>query len=119
VQGIVEPGNVGVVKLGPTVQCTPSNYDHARLESLPCFLHEIVNAAPQQVHFSAIHSEEGERFYHDQRRWLVVEVEKDAELHFPENYLWMTLNQIKHLIQDYNCFNIEARALIACLRVNG
>jgi oxidase EvaA len=115
VQGRVEPGNFDGVELAPTLQCTPANYDRDRPEHFPPFYELIVNAKPEQVRYSSLQSEEGGRFYHDENRYLIIEIEPDMELDLPENYNWMTLRQMKEFIRFNNFFNIEARGLVSCL----
>lgn len=115
VQGRVEPGNLDLVELAPTLQCTPSNYAPDRPDLLPPFFDAIVNAPPVQIRYAACQSEEGGRFYHDVNRYLVVEIDRDEVLTLPPNYIWMTIWQIKEFIRFNNYFNIEARGLISCL----
>jgi oxidase EvaA len=115
VQGRVEPGNFDCVELAPTLQCTPSNYDRQRPETLPPFYDLVLNAAPEQMRYGALQSEEGGRFYHDVNRYLVVELDQAGELELPENYAWMTVAQLKEFIRFNNNVNIEARGLISCL----
>jgi oxidase EvaA len=116
VQCRVEPGYSDIVQLGATVQCTPSSY---RPEDLPPFVSDALAAEPRQVLYSALQSEEGGRFYQDNRRYLIVELDPGEERQLPDNYLWMTQAQIRHLIRSHHCFNIEARSLIACLGIDG
>ncbi len=115
VQARVEPGNLDCLEMAPTLQCTPSNYDPSRPELLPPF-YELVMGSPEDcIRYSALHSEEGGRFYHDQNRYRVIEIDEGEELEIPYNYIWMTLQQMKKFIQFNNYFNIEARGLISCL----
>lgn len=115
VQGRVEPGNFDCIEMAPTVQCTPSNYDLQRPDTFPPFFDIVMNVRPEQIRYSALQSEEGGRFYHDENRYMVVELDKDNELELPHNYRWMTISQIKEFIRFNNYFNIEARGLISCL----
>lgn len=118
VQGRVEPGNFDAVEMAPTLQCTPANYDPVRPELLPPFYDLVMKAKPDQVRYSSFQSEEGGRFYHDQNHYLVIEVDACADLNLPENYIWMTLRQMKEFIRFNNYFNIEARGLISCLGIS-
>lgn len=119
VQGRVEPGNLDAIEMAPTLQCTPGNYDAGRPEAYPPFYELIMQARADQIRYNALQSEEGGRFYHDQNRYLIIEIEPDARLSMPDNYCWMTLRQVKELIRFNNYFNIEARGLIACLAPAG
>jgi len=116
VQGRVEPGNFDCLEMAPTLQCTPSNYaDEPNL--LPPFYDFVVNARLDQIRYSTLQSEEGGRFYHDQNRYLIMEADENQELNLPDNYIWMTIRQIKEFVRFNNYFNIESRGLLACLGV--
>jgi len=115
VQGKVEPGNLDCLEMAPTLQCTPSNYNQQRPDSFPPFYEIVMNARPEQVRYSTLQSEEGGRFYHDENKYMIVELDENYELEVPINYIWMTLAQMKEFIRFNNYFNIEARGLISCL----
>jgi len=117
VQGRVEPGNFDCVEIAPTLQCTRTNYDPQRPDTLPPFYDLVMSARPEQIRYSTLQSEEGGRFYHDENRYMVVELEMDYKLELPDNYVWMTLAQMKEFIRFNNYFNIEARGLISCLNI--
>ena len=44
----------------------------------------------------------------------IVELNKSIHLDLPENYIWMTLNQMMEFMK-YSMFSIEARSLIGSL----
>ncbi|MCZ9353809.1 NDP-hexose 2,3-dehydratase family protein [Streptomyces mutabilis] len=109
-----EPGFTDVVELGPTVQCTPSNYDVLPPAARPPFLDEVLHAEARRVKFDAVHSEEGGRLYHARNRYVVVEAPEDFE---PDrsDYRWLTLAQLSRLLRHSNYVNVQARSLVACL----
>ena len=57
-------------------------------------------------------SEEGGRFYHEQNRNVVIEVDKDTISYDPERYVWASLGTLNSLIQVNNCLNIQLRNLL-------
>jgi oxidase EvaA len=114
VQARVEPGNFDAIELAPTVQCTPSNYGPGAV--LPPFV-EYVNGECGELRYCAAQSEEGGRFYHDCNTYQIVEADETADFKLPENYIWMSLQQIKNFIRFNNMFNIEARGLLSCISV--
>jgi oxidase EvaA len=67
------------------------------------------------VRLRTIQSEEGGRFYHDERDLVVVELPPDAPVEERPEYMWLTLRELKELIAQDGVVNIEARSLIACL----
>jgi dTDP-4-dehydro-6-deoxy-alpha-D-glucopyranose 2,3-dehydratase len=115
VQARVEPGNFDCLEMAPTIQLTPSNYDADRPETMPPFSNLLSDANTVSGRYDALQSEEGGRFYHDQNRYLVLELAPNHNLPLPENYIWMTIRQMKEFIRFNNYFNIEARGLLSCL----
>ena len=114
VQAKIESGNFDVVEMAPTVQCITGGYKE-RIGYNPHFLDEILNGSYKRVLFDTKQSEEGGRFYRDQNRYFVVEAHDDFSEKVPENYMWMTLGQIKEFLRFNNYLNIQARSLIAAL----
>lgn len=115
VQAKVEPGNLDIIELAPTIQCSLKNYINH--DSNPPFTDLIQNIPPEKIIFDSFQSEEGGRFYHDQNRYIIAEVGKNEIDKIESNYIWMTLGQIKELIRFNNYFNIEARGLLSCLSI--
>jgi oxidase EvaA len=115
VQGRVEAGTLDVVEMAPTLQYTPANYDASRHDSLPAFADVVRGMRPDQIRHDSLQSEEGGRFYHDQNRYVIAEADPDQIGEIPANFCWMTLKQMKEMIRFNNCFNVEARSLLACL----
>jgi len=116
VQAKLEAGNFDIIELAPTVQCLTGNYRKGKNEYDVMFLDEVINARPEQILYSTFQSEEGGRFFKEQNKNIIVEMGDDFPIQLPENYIWMTLNQLKVFIKYNNYLNIAARSLIAALR---
>ncbi|MCP4152681.1 MAG: NDP-hexose 2,3-dehydratase [bacterium] len=116
VQAKLEPGNFDIIELAPTVQCLTGNYRDGFKEYDPPYLEYVLTADPKRIHYSALQSEEGGRFFKEQNKNLMIEVEDDFPLEVPENFTWMTLNQVLKFVKFNNYFNIEARSLISATR---
>ncbi|GAA0825696.1 NDP-hexose 2,3-dehydratase family protein [Streptosporangium amethystogenes subsp. fukuiense] len=110
----VEPGYADVVELGPTVQCTPENYEHLPAGARPPFLDEVLGAGPGRVRFETILSEEGGRFHRARNRYLIVHTDAAAGIDHPE-YRWLSVSQLGELLRHSFYLNIQARSLLFCL----
>ena len=113
VRGVLEPGDPGV-RMGPTVQCMRESHT-----VMPAFVDAIAHAPDSRVRARFVQSEEGGRFYHDERLLLVVELPAEAPVDAPPEFLWMTLRELKEMIRRDGHVNIEARSLVACLPIGG
>lgn len=114
VQGKVECGNFDIIEMAPTVQCLTGNYKETGPGKLP-YLDYVLNAGQDQIIYDVMQSEEGGRFYREQNRNMIIEADDFIPLDTPDNYIWMTLLQIKKFVMFNNFFNIQARSLIAPL----
>jgi dTDP-4-dehydro-6-deoxy-alpha-D-glucopyranose 2,3-dehydratase len=108
------PGYPDMLEMGPSLAC--SQYQR-RLDNgtAPPLTEYFIHPAKNCVHFSAVLSEEGGRFYHFQNRYMIVEIDSPALLDLPDRYIWMTFGQLMEFIKHTNYVNIEARTLISCL----
>ncbi|MCX5041476.1 NDP-hexose 2,3-dehydratase family protein [Streptomyces coelicoflavus] len=112
----VEGGFLDTVELAPTVQCAPSNYAALPAGERPPFLDALLNAAPERVRYSTVHSEEGGRFLDAESRYLVVETdEATTPTQPPPGYHWVTPGQLNWLAGHSRYVNVQARTLLAIL----
>jgi oxidase EvaA len=116
VQGRIEPGNLDVVIVGPTVQCALGAEMVGDATTWPPFAERVIHASPGDVRYSCVQSEEGGRFYHVENEYRVVQLTPDENPELPENYLWLSLRQLGDLLR-YGLVNVEARSLLACLQL--
>ena len=120
VQAKLECGNFDVMELAPTVQCLTGDYSKAL--HLPPFLNYVLNASKDKIIVDTLQSEEGGRFFHEQNRNIIVVADDNfgdtEETIIPNNYTWMTLNQMFSFLSFNNYLNIQARSLIAQLKYN-
>ena len=114
VQTKLECGNFDIIEFAPTVQCLTGNYRETKLNTLP-FLEYVLKAPKEKVLFDTLQSEEGGRFYKEQNRNMLVLAGDEVPLELPDNYIWMTINQLQTFIQFNNYINIQARTLLAAI----
>jgi len=118
VQAKLEAGNFDVLEFAPTVQCLTGNYREGSNEYSVPFVDYVLSAPKKQIWYSAMQSEEGGRFYKEQNLNIIVEAGDDFSVKVPENYCWMTLNQLLIFIRFNNYLNISARSLISAVMIN-
>jgi len=114
VQAKLECGNHDIIEFAPTVQCLTGNYRQTKEGALP-FLEYVLHAPQEQVYFDALQSEEGGRFFREQNRNMIIIAGDEISEELPDNYIWMTLNQLYTFLKFNNYLNIQARSLIAAI----
>jgi NDP-hexose 2,3-dehydratase. len=110
-QAKIEPGNVNNVQLSPTLQATKSNYTRVHGGKNSAYLEYFRNAKSNQIILDQLQSEQGARFLRKRNRNMIVKV--DEEIPFYDDFRWMTLGQIKEMMQLDNCVNMDTRTVIA------
>lgn len=112
-QAKIEPGNVNCVQISPTVQATKSNFTRAHGGNLPLYFEYFEHTDRYQILYDQIQSEQAARFYRKRNRNMVMLVEDDVEEH--PNFRWMTLGQIKKLMEIDNLVNMDTRTVLSGL----
>ena len=107
--------NFDILELAPTVQCLTGNYRIGLNEYSVPFINEVINAPKEKIWYSAMQSEEGGRFFKEQNKNMIIEANEDFPIDVPENFCWMTLNQLLTFIKFNNYLNIAARSLISAV----
>ena len=110
-QAKIEPGNINYVQLSPTLQATKSNYTQAHQGKSPAYLDYFVNAKPTQILLDQLQSEQGARFLRKRNRNIIIKIEE--EINLLENFVWLTLAQIKELMKVDNLVNMDTRTVIS------
>lgn len=114
VQTKLECGNFDIIEFAPTVQCLTGNYRQTSEGSLP-FLDYVLKASSDKIIYDTLQSEEGGRFYKEQNRNLIILAGEEIPTELPENYIWMTINQLQGFIKHNNYINIQARNLLSAI----
>lgn len=112
VQAKLECGNFDVMEFAPTVQCLTGRIQDPA--TVP-FLQYVLDAAPSQIRYDQLLSEEGGRFYREQNRNIIVEADGTFPVDVPPTFRWLTLNQLATFLKFNNYLNIQARSLISTL----
>ncbi len=115
VQAKVEAGNFDILELAPTVQCLTGNYRKGLNEYEVPFIDEVLNVPNERIIYRAYQSEEGGRFFQEQNLNLIIKAPDNFPIEIPDNFCWMTLNQLYTFIQFNNYLNIQARSLLSAI----
>lgn len=110
-QAKVEPGNKNNVQLSPTLQATRSNYSQVHKGRKPLYLEYFQQARRDQVLLDQLQSEQGARFLQKRNRNIIIKVDENIKVE--ENFVWLTLAQIKRLISYDNLVNMDTRTVIS------
>ncbi|MBI4707211.1 MAG: NDP-hexose 2,3-dehydratase family protein [Candidatus Omnitrophica bacterium] len=110
-QAKMEPGNININQLSPTVQATKSNYTQVHQGKLPAYLEYFLDRSKSKILIDQLQSEQGSRFLRKRNRNMIIEVDDDIYLH--DDFQWLTLGQIKKLLASDNFVNMDARSVIS------
>ncbi len=112
-QAKMEPGNINLIQLSPTLQATQSNYKKVHKGKAPRYLEYFINSKKSKLILDQLQPEQGGRFLKKRNRNIIIEVDDDIEIH--EDFYWLTLKQIKELIKYSNIINMDSRSVISCV----
>tara|TARA_R110001592_G_scaffold112198_2_gene310193 strand:- start:4148 stop:4918 length:771 start_codon:yes stop_codon:yes gene_type:complete len=97
-----EPGNPNMVQISPTLQATFSNINAAHLGNVPNYVDIFQNAEKiGKVHYKQWLAEDGGRLYNKRNLNMIVEVDEDYNITLMnDNFIWMSMHQIKECLQQ-------------------
>ena len=113
----MEPGNINMVQLSPTLQATRSNFTCVHKGRKPPYLDYFLERGKHRVLVDSLQSEQGGRFLKKRNRNIIIEVEEDVPA-LPD-YGWLTLGQIQQLMAMDNLVNMDSRTVIGCIPFAG
>jgi oxidase EvaA len=116
-QAKMEPGNVGLVQLSPTVQATRSNYIGVHNGRGITHLEYFAEPGRARVLVDVLQSEQGSWFLHKRNRNMIVEALDDVPEH--PDFRWLTLAQVHELLRQDNIVNMDARSVLSCIPFEG
>jgi oxidase EvaA len=114
-QAKMEPGNINMVQLSPTVQATRSNYTKVHNGKLPKYLEYFTDSSKSKVLIDQLQTEQGGRFLKKRNRNMIVEIHD----HIPvdEDFIWLTLGEIKTALKMDNIINMDSRSVLATIPI--
>ncbi|WP_158842899.1 NDP-hexose 2,3-dehydratase family protein [Saccharothrix deserti] len=113
-QAKMEPGNINLLQLSPTVQATRSNYTKVHGGSAVPYLEHFVAPRSGRVVFDALQSEQGSWFLNKRNRNMIVEVTEDVPV--LDDFCWLRVDQIRDLVHVENLVNMDSRTVLSGTR---
>ncbi len=112
VRACPEAGCFDGVEIGPTIQ--QEAFEKNLISDEIAY---IFNAKMKEgkTKIDVMLSEEGGRFYHEENRNVIIEIDKDE---IPKNvygYYWVDFATLNYLMQVNNCLNIQLRNLLSLI----
>lgn len=118
-QAKIEPGNINIVQLSPTLQATRSNFLRVHGGKLPPYLEYFVGQKNVTIILDQLQSEQGARFYRKRNRNIIVKIDENEQIEILDNYIWVSLGQIKELLRYPNLVNMDSRSVISGIEYGG
>lgn len=116
VRATPELGCFDGIELGPTVQREAISLPGHQETEIDRFFFDRLSQG-KGVFFDHLLSEEGGRFYHEQNRNVLMQVEETALPKIPEGYFLVDYRTLNELVQINNTLNIQLRNLLSLLEV--
>lgn len=114
-QGRVEPGNVEIMQLAPTIQSTEANIKQLHGGKAPPLVEWFTQKTEAKTIIDGLQSEEGSRYYGKYNRNVAFLIPTNVNIELPANFRWFDLFSLRELVQSNNIFNTDARSVLACL----
>ena len=114
-QAKIEPGNINKIQISPTIQATKSNFTQKHGGNRPDYLDYFLDTGKYCIVVDQIQSEQSSRFLGKRNRNIIIVVDKDTDVEVMPNHRWMTLGQVKQLMQYDNLVNMDTRTVISCI----
>ena len=112
-----EPGNYGLLQLSPTLQATFSNLKRMHKGRKPFFSDYFENLGGKskaKILYDSWLAEDGGRLYKKRNRGMLIELPETHEIFLPnDNFCWLSLYQIKQLLNEISWINPHIRGIIA------
>lgn len=112
-----EPGNYGKVQISPSLQATFANLRQVHGGRKPHFAELFMTrnySEKIKILFDAWLAEDGGRLHLKRNRGILIEVNEKFEIPKPnDNFIWLSLYQIKQLLNEDAWINPHVRSIIA------
>ena len=108
-QAKVEPGNINLLQISPTVQATESNYSKVHGGKDTNFINFFKK---KKFLMKSKQSEQGLRYLHKFNTNYLILINKKINL--PYNFRWFTKTELTKLIKIKNIINMDTISIFSC-----
>lgn len=108
-----EIGSFDKIEVGPTIQWESTHYLYNDDTVEQVFRSHLEHQIG--IITDVFLSEEGGRFYHEQNRNVIIDIDGSELETLPEDYVWVDYATLNYLVQINNCLNIQLRNLMALI----
>lgn len=117
IEAKAEPGNYEIVQMSPSLQATFSNLKRAHRGRKPRFaeIFEEPDSVGGTVVYAQWLSEDGGRLHNKRNFGMLVEVPESFDPQLPDDFIWMSMYQIKACLHENAWVNPHIRGIIAHL----
>ncbi len=116
VKAAPEVGCFDSVELGPTIQREADPVVRREKNAMDRLFDAHLQTG-EGVFFDHLLSEEGGRFYHEQNRNVLLQVNREELPPLPEGYFLLDFRTLNEMVQINNTLNIQLRNLLSLLEV--
>lgn len=114
VRAYPEIGTFDNIEIGPTIQKEPIDKKiNNDIEKL--FFEKLKEK--KNIKYDVILSEEGGRFYQEQNKNIIIEIDEKEITNLPNDYFWIDYHTLNLIQQINNTINIQLRNLLSLLEV--
>ena len=117
IEAKLEPGNYKYVQLSPTLQATFSNLRRAHRGRKPRFMNYFENknkkSKKNKILLKKWLSEDGGRLNYKRNLGMLVEVPENEKIKITNEFIWMSMWQIKECLKFNSWINPHIRGIIA------
>lgn len=114
-QAKMEPGNINLIQISPTVQATESNYTQAHGGRKPKFIEYFIGKSHRKFFLNQLQSEQGSRYLLKSNRNVIIEVPSDENIEFEDDFIWMTIGQLQRLMRYPNLVHLDCRSILGSM----
>lgn len=110
IQAKIEPGNINLYQLSPTLQATKSNFEQKHGGKAPKFFDLFISDLNSI--YDKLQTEHSSYFYRKRNRIKVIVIEEEIEI--DTQFKWISFQDLIELSKFDNLLNMSLRSILGC-----